>query len=318
MKLRIPVLAATLALVLAACGSGNGGTGTPTGGDTTALRLSVLPVVGTAPLFLAQEKGDFADAGLDVTTAIAQTGAASMAELMGGNADIGFASPVPVLVGQTRGLPVQIACGATAEPANEDDQSVALVVAKGGNVADVAGLAGRTVAVNALQAADHLVTTAALTRAGVDPTSVSFVQMAYPDMLGALQRGDVDAAVVIEPFLTAGAENTTIIARPNAEYGVDGTSAVYVTTTEFAQNNAATIRSFCEVIASASDFANENQDDARAVIGTYTEIPDALRANMRLLHWTADVNTESLQKLADDLVQAGFVPQAPDVAAVWK
>ena len=258
MKLRTPLTAAALAVLLAACGTtsdGGGDAGDPAGsggpttsadggdaGDATALRLSVLPVVGTAPLFLAQEQGLFEEAGLSVDTSIAQTGAATMAELMGGNADIGFASPVPVLVGQTRGLPVQIACGATSEPANEDDHSVALVVPNGSEITDVAGLAGGTVAVNVLQAADHLVTSVTLTSAGADPADVSFVQMAYPDMLGALQRGDVDAAVVIEPFLTAGAETTTIIARPNTENGTDGTSAVYVTTTEYAEGGGGIYR----------------------------------------------------------------------------
>ena len=58
-------------------------------------------------------------------------------------------------------------------------------------------------AVNTLNNIAEVVVKASLQKAGVDPASVKLAEVDFPEMGAALRKGDVDAAFVIEPFVTA-------------------------------------------------------------------------------------------------------------------
>src|SRR6266540_596181 len=59
-----------------------------------------------------------------------------------------------------------------------------------------ADLAGKKIAVNTLNNVGGLVISAVLQSQGVDPKSIKFVEVGFPDMGATLQRGDVDAVWV--------------------------------------------------------------------------------------------------------------------------
>ena len=65
-----------------------------------------------------------------------------------------------------------------------------------------AGLAGKTIAVNLTNNIQTLLTNAELKANGVNPASVRYVVVPFPNMAAALRAGQVDAISVVEPFLT--------------------------------------------------------------------------------------------------------------------
>src|SRR5690606_41642285 len=73
-----------------------------------------------------------------------------------------------------------------------------------------ADLAGRTVAVNALNNIGGLLISGALRKLGVDTTAIKFMEIGFPDANAALESGRVDAAYQTEPFLHQDRKSTRL------------------------------------------------------------------------------------------------------------
>lgn len=326
----------TAALSLTACNAAEGGadstspavetgSSSETGsaaaaGSVTDLNVMIMPVADAAPIYLAQDQGLFEKHAVAVETSFVQNGAAAVAELMSGAGHIAYTSPVVVLNAQTKGVPLVLVCGSNAESLNPDEQLVALVAKGGSGLDSGADFSGTTIAVNALKAANELTTRVEIQNMGGDPAAVTFTAINPADMVGAVERGQVDAAVVTEPFLTpALASGMEIVASIQAPYGEDGTASAYMATRDYVEKNSEAVAGFCDAVGEASEFANSDADAVREVIATYTEIPEESLADMRLPTYSTNLKRETMDALADAMVAQGFVETRPDVDAVlWE
>ncbi|QDC25129.1 hypothetical protein FE374_11420 [Georgenia yuyongxinii] len=338
MKKPFAVVAVAVAatLSLAACNAAEGGaagngTTVETGSaaetesaagaaPVTALNVMIMPVADAAPIYLAQDQGLFQERSVEVETTFVQNGAAAVAELMSGAGHIAYTSPVVVLNAQTKDVPLVLVCGSNAESLNPDEQLVALVAKGGSGLDSGADFSGTTIAVNALKAANELTTRVEIENMGGDPAAVTFTALNPADMVGAVERGQVDAAVVTEPFLTPALESgMEIVASIQAPYGEDGTASAYMATRDYVEENPDAVAGFCDAVGEASEFANANADAVREAIATYTEIPEEALAGMRLPTYSTNLKRETLDALADAMVAQGFVEARPDVDAVlWE
>src|SRR5438128_1838060 len=103
-RVRIPIIAATLALLTAASGCGVLGGSSDSGGSSqkpgaaagapekAKIKVGVLPVVDVAPLYQAIDKGYFKQEGLDVEAVPQASGPAAVQGIIGGDLDIAFTS----------------------------------------------------------------------------------------------------------------------------------------------------------------------------------------------------------------------------------
>ena len=78
----------------------------------------------------------------------------------------------------------------------------------GSGISTARQLAGKTIAVNALGSVAQLLVSSALSAQGVSPSSVHFVAMGFPAMPAALQKHRIDAAYLVEPYLSQAEEQT--------------------------------------------------------------------------------------------------------------
>src|SRR4051812_24012618 len=204
--MRFTLLAGLCALAVAACGGSDGGSGSGSSGGASAgpTTLDVQETAGVPSAFVAfgMAKGFFAKEGLKIDLQTSQGGATTVPALISGKIQVAGSNVVSLLIAASKGLPVEaIAPGTSAHGAGQKDFG-ALMVAKGSPVHDVKALAGKTVAVNTLNNIAEVVVKASLKKSGVDPESVKLREIDFPEMGAALAKGDVDAAFLIEPFVT--------------------------------------------------------------------------------------------------------------------
>ena len=69
-------------------------------------------------------------------------------------------------------------------------------------IATVTDMTGKTIAVNTLNNVVQLAVQAQLVDAGMSLDDVTLVEIPFPDMVATLERGDVDVIAVVEPFGT--------------------------------------------------------------------------------------------------------------------
>src|SRR5690606_22091487 len=142
--------------------------------------VGALPISETAPLWAAVKAGIFEEHGLEVTVQPIQGGALAMPALLNGDVDFMIGQPFGALRASLQGLDVKIISN-YAESFAEGDDINSVVAGPGSDISRPADLAGKRVAVNSLGAAGDLTIMAAVEADGGDPSTISFIEVAFPD-----------------------------------------------------------------------------------------------------------------------------------------
>ena len=122
---------------------------------------------------------------------------------------------------------------------------------------------GKKIAVNSQESSDVTIPVA-LENNGIDPSGIEYVPMNYSDMSGALERGDVDAIWMVEPFRTIALDNGYRPVLSNfVEAFPDATLGYYITSGDFAENNPEIVESFQKAMDKSNEYATENTDKLR-------------------------------------------------------
>jgi NitT/TauT family transport system substrate-binding protein len=326
-----------VALLLAACGSGSSSpsvaptqapaseapaSAAPSAEPSEAaappekaeITVGILPIVDVAAVQAGISGGHFAAEGLTVTTEVMQGGAAAIPALVAGDLDIAFGAWPSFLNANLEGIELRaIADGVAATPAFTE----ILALPDSGLEGNPAGLAGKKVAVNTLANLLELVIRSTLQQAGADPQDVTLVPIPFPEMSGALERGDVDAITAVEPGVTGAKNALGAVVVADAYVGpMEGFPvAGFQVTKAFADANPNTVAAFQRaIIKAAADVA----DDARAreVIGEYTELPPEVISAVTLPEFRGAIDPAELQRVYDYLVEFGILQEGLDVPSL--
>ncbi|NUS01187.1 MAG: ABC transporter substrate-binding protein [Nonomuraea sp.] len=313
MKIACGAAALVLVAGLAGCGGGSSpATSTGPGGlEKTRLLVGVVPVPSSAPLFIAEKRGFFKAEGLTVKTEIIQAPQAVMPKILNGSMDAFLTSYVSLLsINDSGAARIKL-----FQHSQEAAPGIAgVVVPKGSPVRAAADLKGRTIAVNVVKALGQTVTNAHLQQAGLAPGDVKFVAMPFNEQLGALAAGKVDAAWLVEPFLTAakkagGTEVIDTMSGPTAGIPIDG----WGVSEDWLAENPKTAAAFHRALAKAQRIASTDRAAINEVIPTYTQIDAASAAAMKLGVFSMEPPKQDFQKLADLLVGYGYLKTEPVV-----
>lgn len=299
---------------LAACGD-DAADGDGDGLDDVTVGL--IPIVDVAPLYLGQEQGFFADEGIELELTFGDGGAAIVPGVAAGEFDFGFSNVTSLLLAQSSGLPLRIVANGVASTGVAGEDFGAVMVAADSPVQDAAGLEGATVAVNTLNNIGDTTVRESVRKAGGDPSGIEFVPFGFPDMPAQLDAGTVDAVWVVEPFKSQiEAAGGRAVAWNYVDPAPDLTVATYFTTVEKTETDADLVARFTAAVERSLQYAADNPDEVRRIVGTYTDIPEEVRAAMTLPAWPVEVNRDSIETLAELGLTDGIFEQAPDVDAL--
>jgi NitT/TauT family transport system substrate-binding protein len=282
--------------------------------EVTELTVGQLPVVDVAPLQLAISEGYFEEEGLTVSTENAQGGAALVPALVSGELDVIFSNYVSLFLAENEGLGLRIV--AEANRAAPGFSSVSVL--PGSPVQAPGDLAGRRIAVNTLNNVGSLAINAVLESEGVDPSTVQYLEVPFPDMGPTLERGDVDAAWLVEPFTTAvaGTLQTRSVLDPFSG-PTDGLPvAGYAVTADFAEDNPNTVAAFQRALDRATQEVAANPEVVAEVLPSYTQLSADVAGRLNLPEYVAAADASQLQRVADLMGEQGLLPEPLDVGAI--
>ena len=190
MSVALLLLCAICAGLLTGCGSGTSA--------TRVVRVGYLSTdMHQLAYYVAREKGFFTQEGLDVREVGAfSAGPEEMSAFSAGQLDMGYVGAAPAITFASQGM-ADIKIVAQANTIGSS-----IVVRPGLDIADVNGLKGRTVAIPGVSTMQDFILHKALDEAGVDPAEVNIIVVKPPDMIASLASGQIDAAVVWEPYPT--------------------------------------------------------------------------------------------------------------------
>jgi NitT/TauT family transport system substrate-binding protein len=136
-------------------------------------------------------------------------------------------------------------------------------------------------------------------------------------MPAAVANKRVDAAWIVEPFFTvAQDQGARVIASNFVDAAPNMTVATYFTAQQTLDEKPELATRFTAAVKKSLQYAQENPDEVRQVLLTYTKISPEVAERLTLPAWPQEINKESVQTLADLMQQDGLVPEKVDVAAI--
>jgi NitT/TauT family transport system substrate-binding protein len=279
-------------------------------GEVDVIRMGYLPVIIQAPLYVGIERGYFADEGIEFELETIRSGNDAVIQLVAGNFDVAMGGANAALYNAAeRGLDFRIVA-----PMHAETPPVATPLIISANrtdeIQEVADLEGQTVAVHAFGAAIEYWMVEALSQGGLTLDDVTLQAVVFPNMPGALEAGEIDAAVMTEPLVTI-SEGNDVVSVLSEDF-IDGFYATYVyMSTEWMEDNPDLARRFMRAYLRAcrdlqGDYMNE---EIAAMVEQYTEVPAPVVMQSRPATFSPDgqIPVENLATLQEYFMERGYL-----------
>jgi len=298
-------------LALTACGNDSSPSNTAGGLEKTDIKVGLLPVMGVAPFYIALGKGYFKDEGLNVTPEVFKSGADAIPAMTGGSIDAVFTNYVSLFSAQAKGV---AKFRVIAEASNAAPNSLGLYVMPTSPIKDTKELAGKKIGVNASGNIATVTTNETLKSAGVDPASVEYFIAPFPNMGGLMERGDVDAAFLPDPFATQLSIQLGI--RRIVDVGINTLDGIpldgWTTTEAWVKQNPKTAAAFQRAIQRAAGTASD-RSEVEKVVQEYAKVDKNTAALVAPLLYPTSINPTRLQRVADLMLAQKLLEAKLDV-----
>jgi NitT/TauT family transport system substrate-binding protein len=283
----------------------------------TTVRVGDILGIPAAYLQYAVQEGYMEEQGLDVEVVPNPGGAANIPGIESGDFDIAGSNVVSVLLARGQGLDVKmISAGtfASEDPAEDFSQ---VLVAEDSPIREPADLNGTAVAVNTLSNIAEVTIRASLENAGADHADIEFVEMGFPEMIPALQGGEVDAIHVIEPFLSIGlGEGLRPIIAPYAGTQPGMAIGSYFSSEAFIAENPEVVDNFIAGVTAAGDAIAEDPEGFRDALVDLADLEPAVADTVKLPDWGGPIDTASVEMIGDLMVRYELFEEMPPLEDV--
>ncbi|HVW40051.1 MAG TPA: ABC transporter substrate-binding protein [Amycolatopsis sp.] len=259
-------LGATVAAPLAAsagCSALNGSdknssSNTSGGGGLEKTKLNVGILTGQQGVSekLAEKYGYFQQQGLEVTSKMFASGPLAVPALINGEMDFvisNYVSFFQAIAQKTLDAKVVVDVDQLSE------NGLVVIAKPDSGITQPKDLAGKKVSIHQAGSIAEVLLRASLKDHDVDPDSVKYQQIKFPDIPTAINSGQIDAGVELEPFIT----------QAERQYGMQPvlkivtgstaniTSAGFIATTQFIQKNPKTVAAFQRAMVAGQTAASD-------------------------------------------------------------
>jgi NitT/TauT family transport system substrate-binding protein len=283
------------------------------------LRVSTIPIIDTAPLQVGIAKGFFADEGLAIDTTPTAGGAAGLPALAAGQVQITFSNIISIVLGAKQGLGFEIITAGSNTGATVPDLA-GLVAKKGSTLKTGKDFEGKRIAVNTRNNIIWLYARAWVKATGGDPDKVTYLEVPFPQMIDAVKGDRVDAAFVVEPFLSAGVGSDAVqmVAWPYNTVQKRVPVAQYAASKEFIRQNPDVIDRFARAYYKSVDWTNQNQgsEEWTKIVSAYTRLAPEQIKKLALPPFEKSVDAAGIDAVVDLMRKNGMLEGAFDAKAL--
>ncbi len=321
-KMKANVCLATLIVSLVA------GVLTGCGKKENELRIGYFPNITHSQALVMREQGSLEknlEGKYEVEWTSFNAGPAEVEALFAGELDMGFIGPVPAISAYVKsGGDFVIVSGAA-------NGGATLVAAKDSGIASVADLDGKKVAIPQLGNTQHLMLLNLLAQNNLAVSSsggtVEVVAAANADITNLIDQGQIDAALVPEPW------GSTIIKNGSAVSVTEGTgmdtmnqeaTTVILINKEYMEEHEEAVKAFLDEYYAATEYVIAGSEEVKQLVNnrikeeTGKELDaDIVTEAFANIEFTTEVPTDSLNGYAQILFDEEFITEMPDENLVY-
>ena len=270
------------------------------------MTVTVGTLPSSAEIWYAIENGFFAKHKLDVQYQMQNNGAAGAAAMIGGSIDISESDTVTIIKAHDKGLPFTSLAPGLLDAVKSPTVAVvvkdpALRLGKDFN--------GKTFSTNSLQNLGTLLADAWIDNNGGDSSTVKWLELPFPALSPALQRGTIDAYIAPDPFVSNGIKDgghaVVMDSKPLAPVVLQG---ALIATRDWVASHRDAARAFTAAILEANDWANKNKDAAATILSKYSKIPVAvIQGGQFRGEYALKLDPATIQPLIDGSLKYGII-----------
>lgn len=315
-RLRAGAVLAVLALLAAGCSDGEDGGESAESGVVT---LRVGDVLGTPAAFLqyAVQQGFFEEQDLDVQVEPNPGGAANIPSVQAGDFQIAGSNVVSVLLARSQGLELKLVSAGTFGGQTAETDFAQILVAADSDIQGPADLDGRSVAINTLANIAEVTARASIENAGGGQENIEFVEIGFPDMIPALQDGQVDAIFEIEPFVSIGlAQGLRSVIAPYAGTQPGMAIGSYFSSDQYIEQNPEVIDRFIAGVSAAGEAVAADPDAFRDALVDLAGLEPEVAEAVVIPDWGGPVDVPSVELIGELMVRYELTGEVPPIEEV--
>ncbi|GIP29529.1 bicyclomycin resistance protein [Paenibacillus sp. J23TS9] len=289
-----------LTLMMSACGSGTktaaeepagaaSGQDAPSETKTDApkspvkINVGYIPDLnGAAPIVVADEKGFFKDAGLNVNAVKFLSGPPEFQAMASGDLDIAYIGPgATFLAAQGQGKIIALASLGFGDM---------VYATKKSGIQDWKDLKGKTVGVPK-GTSGEMILNLGIEKGGLKPSDVNIVNIDVAGAVSAFVANKVDAVAIWSPYTKEiekqlGKENIVKLGDNRTFYPDYVFPASWVVNPKFLEEKPEVVQQFLEAWVKANDYKIKNVDETISLTSKYTQVPeDSLKEQYETMEW---------------------------------
>jgi NitT/TauT family transport system substrate-binding protein len=311
-RIRVLCVAAAAALLAAGC-SGSGGSSAVGPLEKTNLVVAAVPAIDSAGLYIAQQRGYFAQEGLHVTIEPAISSADVIKKQLAGGFDItAGAYPSYILADEAQHANLKVlVAGSTMAPNVQE-----IVVPPNSKITKMSQLAGKTITLNATKNIGQLLVTSMLQDSAVAPSSVKFDVQSFPDMGKLLAEGKLTAAWLPEPFISEFEEQYGVQPLADANQGAAESLPIegYVVTQSWLNKYPHTAEAFKLAMEKAQAVAATNLDEVQKAMTAFARVPKLAASVLPSPGFPTETQAGPLQRVITLMVDFNLMNQGYNAA----
>jgi NitT/TauT family transport system substrate-binding protein len=284
------------------------------------VRIAIMPVTNFTPVLVARDKGFFAAENLNVTWTTVPQGAIAIEAVFGGSAEVGGGSIFEPMVARGNGFDMVFLAASTRIRSGPPDNS-GIVVRTEDNIKEAKDLVGKKISAGLINGPNYAHMREWLQRRGIDPGSIEFLEIPFPQMADALFQKRLDAVWNVEPFLTfmVGSGKARVIAYPYQENVPRMDITGYVAREAWVKANPDVARRFKRAVDRATTLLMEASKQERDEwVAKYSGVKPEIVATMNLPEFTTEFNVPTLKANLDIAVRQKLAKPFNLDVMLWK
>jgi NitT/TauT family transport system substrate-binding protein len=292
----------------------------PARAQTTAVRVATMPVTNFSQLVVARDKGFFAEEKLEVTWTIVAQGALAVEAVYGGSAEFGGGAVLEPMLARGNGLDVMLVVPTTRINTGPPDNS-ALLVRKDDPINNAKDLSGKTISVGLINSINYVHMLEWLQMKGVDPKTVTFLELPFPQHADALLQKRLDCVWAVEPFLTLMTRtgNVRVLATPYLDTNPGMDITAFVAKESWIKSNPDVARRFKRAIDKASNLLiAASKEERDGWVAKFSGLKPELVSGMSLPVFTNEFHPSTLRRNLDIAVKNKVVKPFDVETMIWK
>ena len=308
------LLIAVPVAVLASCSSGGSGVTSGAQPETSAIVVDAVPTADAAGLYIAADQGYFAQQGLTVKIVPILGGEYGMADLQDNHAQIvegNYVSFIEAQVARTyHKRPINmriIADGSLMQPGNQ-----ALYVMPRSRFKTVAALAAAkgTIGLNTPNNIGQVLFGALFQQDGLNLKKIHQVYEAFPLLLQGLQKGQLNAAWLPEPFGSMAEQEFGAVPLADFDQGAlqDFPIGCYIGSQAWLRAHPGTVAAFLRALREGQQVADTDRAAVETSLEKYTGASPVIAATMTINSYPLVMNVATMQRVSDAMFEFGLLP----------